>query len=68
MVSKLRDICGLFIVVCMLKKTVKWDMHLFFLSKADIKIKRLCTNFYDNVLLEGSTLMDRKKTSPAVHK
>ncbi len=41
MVLKLRDICGVSIVVCMLKKTVKWGMHLFFLSEADIKIMNI---------------------------
>jgi hypothetical protein len=35
-------------------------MQLFFLSKADIKVKILCTNFYNNVLFEGSHADDKK--------
>jgi hypothetical protein len=50
MVLKLLDICGLFIVVCMLKKRLKWDIHLFFLSKADIKIKNIIYYFFNNVI------------------
>ncbi len=61
MVSKLRDICGLYIMICMLKRRVEWDIHLFFLSKADLKIKNIgYTNFSNNVILQGSHADDKK--------
>jgi hypothetical protein len=64
MVLKLRDICGLSIVVCIFKKTVMRYAVIFLVKSRYKDLKILFTNLSDNVLLEGSTLMNKKVHRP----